>query len=108
MPQPQEEKRSTRRFSLRLPIQFDTVEHGNTIAYTRDVSARGICFYVDSPISEGAPIRFTLTLPQEVTLTEAISVQCRGRVVRVEPVRSNGSIAVAAIIDHYDYPSKES
>ncbi len=34
--------------------------------------------------SAGAAIEFTVTLPAEVTMTEPISVQCRGTVVRVE------------------------
>jgi len=79
------EKRATRRFALRLPVtvRYEQKEQEHA-AQTRDVSARGICFYVDSAIQAGSAIDFTLTLPPEITLTESIRVRCKGRVVRVE------------------------
>jgi hypothetical protein len=105
MPEPQAEKRSARRFALHLPV---TVDHGdsnnhNEVAHIRDVSARGICFYLDSAVEQGSPIGFTLTLPPEITLTEAIRVQCKGRVVRVEDGRSDGKLTVAAVIEEYEF-----
>ena len=105
MPEPQEEKRAARRFALRVPV---TVDHGqNTaqseVAQIRDVSARGICFYLDSAVAQGSPIGFTLTLPPEITLTEAIRVQCKGRVVRVDDSRDDGKLAVAAVIEEYEF-----
>ena len=104
MVQPQREQRSTRRFSLRLPVtvKFSDASAEKT-AHTRDVSARGICFYLDSSVTEGSEIEFTLTLPPEITLTESIRVRCKGRVVRVESGGSNGKLAVAAVIDEYEF-----
>jgi len=69
MAEAQQEKRATRRFALRLPVAVTYAEHGTQekSAQTRDVSARGISFYVDSPIATGSPIEFTLTLPAEIT-----------------------------------------
>ena len=72
-------------------------------AQTRDVSARGICFYMDSPLTTGADIEFTLTLPPEITLTESIRVQCKGRVVRVEDSSDAGKVTVAAVIEEYEF-----
>jgi PilZ domain len=105
MPEPQEEKRAARRFALRVPV---TVDHGqNTtqseVAQIRDVSARGICFYLDSAVAKGSPIGFTLTLPPEITLTESIRVQCKGRVVRVDDSRDDGKLSVAAVIEEYEF-----
>ena len=98
------DKRATRRFALRLPV---TVRYGENeeehAAQTRDVSARGICFYVDSAIQAGSAIDFTLTLPPEITLTESIRVRCKGRVVRVEGGNPAGKMAVAAVIDEYEF-----
>jgi hypothetical protein len=98
------DKRATRRFALRLPV---TVRYGENepehAAQTRDVSARGICFYVDSVIQAGSAIDFTLTLPPEITLTESIRVRCKGRVVRVEGGSPANKIAVAAVIDEYEF-----
>ncbi len=97
------EKRATRRFSLCLPIALKVGNgDGDVESSTRDVSARGVCFYVDAPPAEGSDIHFTLTLPPEVTLTESISMRCMGRVVRVE--RGSGSTtAVAAVIERYEF-----
>jgi hypothetical protein len=98
------DKRATRRFALRLPVTVryepDEQEHP---AQTRDVSARGICFYVDYAIQAGSAIDFTLTLPPEITLTESIRVRCKGRVVRVETGIPPHKMAVAAVIDEYEF-----
>jgi hypothetical protein len=101
MAEAEPEKRATRRFALRLPVAVthDGSEEKN--AQTRDVSARGICFYVDSAISPGSLIEFTLTLPPEITLTESIRVRCKGKVVRVDD--GDGKVAVAAVIDEYEF-----
>ena len=100
----QENKRATRRFALRLPVSVTYSNDGTEkSAQTRDVSARGICFYVDSGIAAGSAIEFTLTLPPEITLTESIRVQCKGRVVRVENGQPEGRIAVAAVIEEYEF-----
>ncbi len=101
----QSEKRGTRRFALRLPVSVSYTEDGNKEkeAQSRDVSARGICFYLDTAIANGSPIEFTLTLPPEITLTESIRVRCKGRVVRVDEGAPNGKVAVAAVIDEYEF-----
>lgn len=101
----QAEKRATRRFALRLPVSvnFATNTGAPLAAQTRDVSARGICFYLESAISQGSSIGFTLTLPPEITLTESIRVQCKGRVVRVEDARADGKVGVAAVIEEYEF-----
>lgn len=105
MAEVQQEKRATRRFALRLPVSvnYDTAGASDKAAQTRDVSARGICFYVDSAIEAGSPIEFTLTLPPEITLTESIHVRCKGRVVRVDDSSNSGKMAVAAVIDEYEF-----
>ncbi len=105
MVEPQEEKRAARRFALRVPVTLDhdqSTDQGET-AQLRDVSARGICFYLESAVTQGSPIGFTLTLPPEITLTESIRVQCKGHVVRVEDGRADGKLAVAAVIEEYEF-----
>lgn len=105
MAEPQQEKRAARRFPLRVPVTVNrnqTSENQNEPVQIRDVSARGICFYLDSAIAQGSPIGFTLTLPPEITLTESIRVQCKGRVVRVEDA-AEGKFTVAAVIDEYEF-----
>jgi hypothetical protein len=104
MSQPQQEKRATRRFSLRLPV---AVKHSNGgvneySAETKDVSARGVFFYMNTPLEVGRPIEFTLTLPPEITLTDSIRVRCKGRVVRVEQ-SLDSKAGIGAVIDQYDF-----
>jgi hypothetical protein len=111
MAEPVQEKRGTRRFTLHLPLQVtystadetQEVNEQHKMARTRDVSARGICFYLDSALVPEAPIEFTLELPAEITLTEGIRVHCKGKVVRVEKRDPAGKVAIAAIIEDYEF-----
>jgi hypothetical protein len=105
MAESQLEKRAARRFALRIPVNVDHGENPSRseVAEIRDVSARGICFYLDSALAQGAAIGFTLTLPPEITLTESIRVQCKGHVVRVEDPSEDGKLAVAAVIEEYEF-----
>jgi hypothetical protein len=104
---PSQDMRNTRRFSLKLPL---TVKFSNgageAAAETKDVSARGVFFYLDSKVAEGSPIEFTLTLPPEITLTESIRVRCTGKVVRVDQDDPKAQVGIAAAIDQYDFISE--
>jgi hypothetical protein len=100
-----QEKRAARRFALQIPV---SVARGQSLEYSesaqiRDVSARGVSFFLNSPIENGSPIGFTMTLPPEITLTESIRVQCKGKVVRVDRGDNGGPMAVAAIIEEYEF-----
>ena len=105
MAEAQQEKRAARRFALRIPVAVAREEDAKFTesAQIRDVSARGVCLYLDAPIAQGSPIGFTLTLPPEITLTESIRVQCKGRVVRIEDGGTDGKMAVAAVIEEYEF-----
>lgn len=105
MAQPQTEKRSTRRFSLELPVTLVDSEHGITTAQTRDVSSRGVYIYLESEIAEGVPLEFVMTLPTEITLSDPIRVRCAGRVLRVENDGDRQGVAVS--IERYDFMSEE-
>ena len=105
MAQPQTEKRSTRRFSLELPVKLVDHEHGVVTAQTRDVSSRGVYIYLESEIAEGVPVEFVMTLPTEITLADPIRVRCSGRVLRVEKAAARQGVAVS--IDRYDFVSEE-
>jgi len=103
MAQPQPEKRLTRRFSLDLPIAVKFLDNGTyeVTGHTRDVSSRGVFFYVNSGIEQGAFIEFVMTLPSEITLTDPIRVRCTGKVVRVDKTGNEQGVAVA--IEKYDF-----
>ncbi len=112
MAEARQEKRAARRFPLRVPVTVNRNLSSESAAATteaadlRDVSARGICFYLDSAIEKGASIGFTLTFPPEITLTESIRVHCKARVVRVEDGVPDGKISVAAAIEEYEFLSE--
>lgn len=101
----QQEKRAARRFALQIPVGINRNgnSHHDEAAQLRDVSARGICLYLDSPIEKDSRFGFMLTLPPEITLTDSIRVQCKGRVVRTEKGAQEGKIAVAAVIEEYEF-----
>jgi uncharacterized membrane protein len=76
---------------------------GEVSTYSRDVSSRGICFFLDTPIAVGADLRFILVLPPEVTLTTALRVRCIARVVRLDNNPAGAGFTIAAVIDRYEF-----
>jgi hypothetical protein len=107
MAQPQPDKRTTRRFSLDLPISVKFLDNGRRelAGRTRDVSSRGVFMYLETEIEPGAPIEFVMTLPPEITLSDPIRVRCTGKVLRVDKAAQEQGVAIA--IDKYDFVSEE-
>jgi hypothetical protein len=67
------------------------------VGFTQDLSSRGVFFFTDTPLAEGAEIEITLRMPSEITLGESMPVRCRGRILRVvRPANSAYNIASAA------------
>jgi hypothetical protein len=84
-----------------MTVTLPVAESSSVDSQTRDVSARGVFFYLDSEVKEGSNIEFTLTLPPEITLTESIKVRCTGKVVRVD--KGGKEVGIAAAIEQYDF-----
>ena|ERR1700682_2343669 len=103
MVHPQTEQRGARRFPLALPISLRVPSYGkpSVDAHTRDVSARGVFFYVDADLAQGSAVDFIMTLPEEITLALPIRVHCHGKIVRVDISDNYRGVAVA--IDKYDF-----
>jgi hypothetical protein len=98
---PAADKRATRRFPLALPLAVKLKARDEVVSETKNVSARGVFFYMESAPDEGSEVEFTLTLPPEITLTEALRIHCLGRVLRID--RGAGDrVGIAAAIDKYD------
>ena len=95
------EKRSTRRFALTLPVAVRVRAKDEIVSETSNVSARGVFFYLESAPDEGSEVEFTLTLPPEITLTEALRIHCSGRVIRIDRAGEH-RFGIAAAIDKYD------
>ena len=100
MAQPQPEKRTTRRFSLDLPISVKFLDNSTRelAGHTRDVSSRGVFMYLDTNITAGAPIEFVMTLPPEITLADP-------KILRVDKAAQGQGVAVT--IEKYDFVGEE-
>src|ERR1700739_4605239 len=107
------ERRVGQRFPYLLPVSLrqlsDDVEG---VGFTQDLSSRGVFFYTDAPLTEGAEVELTLRMPSEITLGESMPVRCRGRILRVvRPTsstykltgRAETKIGVAVRLECYEY-----
>jgi PilZ domain len=106
------ERRGAQRFEMHLPlaVHFD----GRTVpGFTQDLSGRGVFFYAETAVPEGAVVELTFTMPSEITLGENMPVRCRGRVLRASASQDGHSnvgqrSGIAVQLDHYEYlPSNE-
>ena len=109
------ERRVGQRFPYLLPLslrQCDPALEG--VGFTQDLSSRGVFFFTDAPLQEGAEIEITLQMPSEITLGESMRVRCRGHVLRVakplaftqessSPVRAETKIGAAVRLECYEY-----
>ncbi|HYA97364.1 MAG TPA: PilZ domain-containing protein [Methylomirabilota bacterium] len=99
------ERRTTQRFQMRLPltVRWTTgAAIGETSTESRDVSSRGVYFFLPKDVRDGSPVEILLTLPNEITLAGPVRVRCLGRVQRTES-RSEGSVGVVAAIERYEF-----
>jgi hypothetical protein len=95
------EVRCAVRFPLALPVILSTGK-GEIAAVTRNVSASGVVFELNSPVKAGLEIRFSLRMPCEVLGTpHDVLVQCQGRVVRC--TRNQSNYLAASTIDEYQF-----
>jgi hypothetical protein len=104
-PHQMQERRTMRRFDMRLPASVRISGNGlrDLMTETQNVSARGVFFYLDRPLTEGMRIEVTMTFPPHVTLTEPVRVRFTARVVRVETSHSVTGVGVAAMIEEYEF-----
>lgn len=99
------ERRRMRRFDMRLPaaVRLADGESNEFLTETQNVSARGVFFYLDRAVAEGTSVDVTMTFPPHVTLTDAVRVRFKARVVRVEAPLPSARIGIAAIIEEYEF-----
>jgi len=108
------ERRSAQRFEMNLPlaVHFD----GRTVpGFTQDLTGRGVFFYAETMLPEGAVLELTFTMPSEITLGENMPVRCRGRVLRASSSQAGPGHShlgerngIAVHLDSYEYlPSNE-
>ena len=95
-----------RRFYMRLPATVKltgTAAPVELVTETQNVSARGIFFFLDQPVTQGGSIEVTMTFPPNITLTDAIRVRFVARIVRIEQPLPVSRIGVAAVIEEYEF-----
>jgi hypothetical protein len=112
------ERRVGQRFPYLLPISLrQTAGSIEGVGFTQDLSSRGVFFFTDAPLNEGAEIELTLRMPSEITLGESMPVRCRGRILRLTrpPAAQNVSsagvetkIGVAVRLECYEYLTEPS
>src|SRR5437868_13992795 len=106
------ERRAAQRFDLSLPISIrrdagEKEEQG----FTQDLSARGVYFFTDVCLEQGAEVEITLVMPAEITLSENMPIRCHGKVLRVDKpglsaaagTSTGPKMGVAVHFGHYEY-----
>jgi hypothetical protein len=99
------ERRTARRFQIKLPMTVRWtigIAVGEAETESRDVSSRGVYFFLPKEVSHGSPVEIILTLPHEVTLAGPVRVRCLGRVHRTEG-DGEGRSGVVAEIHRYEF-----
>jgi len=96
-----EDRRGRQRFTLNAPL-IVVVGEREIPAYTRDLSNRGVYFYLgsDDIALVDREFDFTLELPPEITLSTCCLIQCRGRTVRRETALRNLTGVAAEILNY--------
>jgi len=98
-----QERRTMRRFDMRLPAVVRLEGASEFHTETQNVSARGVFLYLDRAIAEGTRLEVTLTFPPHITLTDAVRVRFTARVLRVESPLPSQRIGTAAMIEDYEF-----
>src|SRR5712691_8350726 len=97
------ERRTMRRFDMRLPATVRLEGAAEFHTETQNVSARGVFFYLDRAVASGTRLEVTLTFPPHITLTDAVKVRFAARVIRVESPLPSLRIGTAAMIENYEF-----
>ena len=96
-----DDRRERQRFGINAPLTV-MIGQREIPGFTRDLSNRGVYFYLD--MAESAPIggdfEFMVELPPEITLSTCCSIRCLGHVVRTDNT-SRQLTGIAAEILHY-------
>jgi hypothetical protein len=99
------ERRTAQRFRIKLPMTVrwtSGMAIGEAQTESKDVSSRGVYFFLPKNVSHGSPVEIILTLPHEITLAGPVRVRCLGRVHRTEEDGS-GRSGVVAEIQRYEF-----
>ena len=96
-----DDRRKTQRFQIKAPLTI-SVGDREVAGFTRDLSNRGVFFYVsagDAPVA-GEELEFVVELPPEITLSSCCFIRCRGRAVRTENAQNDLVGMAVEILDY--------
>jgi PilZ domain len=99
------ERRAAQRFRIKLPMIVRWTSGsavGEAQTESRDVSSRGVYFFLPKEVGNGSPVEIVLTLPHEITLAGPVRVRCLGRVNRNEE-EDDGRSGIVAEIERYEF-----
>ena len=99
------ERRTSRRFMMKLPLTvrwMDNTVVGEVATESREVSSRGLYFYLPKVLKSGSAVEIVMTLPHELTQAGPVKVRCLGRILRTDEP-GQGDIGVAAAIERYEF-----
>lgn len=97
------ERRLSHRFTLQLPVTLVLPDTGLKVrGRTRDISAAGVFFYANLPVTEHQEIELLMTLPYE-SAAVPVRVACRAKVLRVEIGDPGNEKGMAAVIQRFDF-----
>ena len=95
------DQRGSLRFKISAPLTV-LVGDREIPAYTRDLSNRGVYFYLafaDSAMID-RDFEFLIDMPPEITLSTRCRIRCRGRAVRKESALMSLTGIAAEILDY--------
>ena len=102
-----DDRRERTRFGINAPLTV-IIGKREIPGFTRDLSNRGVYFYIDLADSAllGGDFDFRVELPPEITLSTCCLIRGQGRVVRTDNTLSQLT-GVAAEILHYSMQSED-
>jgi hypothetical protein len=96
------ERRAAQRFDFHRSV---SIRRGSEegLAFTQDLSARGMFLYTDMVLQAGDDLEVVLNMPSEITLSVDTRVRCQVRVLRVTPAAASQKSGVAVLVRNYEF-----
>ncbi len=96
------ERRAAQRFDFHRSVSIRRgAEEG--LAFTQDLSARGMFVYTDMVLHAGEDLEVVLEMPSEITLSADTRVRCQVRVLRATPAAASHKSGVALLVRNYEF-----
>ena len=99
------ERRSNQRFRIKLPLTVRWTSGsavGEATTESKDVSSRGVYFFLPKEVKQGSPVEMLMTLPHEITMVGPVRVRCLGRIQRTD-TETEGRVGVVVAIERYEF-----